>query len=431
MCQHKRQDSQLARALEGICRQAPGDPMKRREFLRRSMAFPLLGLRAQNRPQVVAGQPEFDLLLTGARVIDPSQSLDRNTDVAISGGRVAVIESGVAPQRAKRHLDLRGCLVTPGLIDLHVHGFRGVSQAGVDLDTYCIGRGVTTAVDAGTSGADSFAGFRRQVIAPSTTRVLAFLNISRIGLISSLGELVDRRMIDREAALQCCLEHADAIVGIKVRCSSFYSGPNDLEAVRTARSVGEAIGKPLMVHVGWPHTPAEQLFEELRPGDIVTHAFRGAGEGGVIGADGRVSEHVRRAAKRGVLFDLGHGSGSFSFAAVEAALKQDFPPSSISSDIHSASVLGPAFDMLTTMSKLLMLGMPLASVIERSTSLPAHAIQRGHTLGSLAPGRPADASVLQLVSGKFFLTDSKRESRVASEKLVAVLALRDGKVHAE
>jgi dihydroorotase len=186
-----------------------------------------------------------------------------------------------------------------------------------------------------------------------------------------------------------------------------------------------------MVHVGWPHTPAERLFEELRPGDIVTHAFRGAGEGGVIGADGRVSEHVSHAAKRGVLFDLGHGSGSFSFAAVEAALKQDFPPSSISSDIHSASVLGPAFDMLTTMSKLLMLGLPLSSVIERSTLFPARAIQRSSTLGSLAPGRPADITVLQLVSGRFHLLDSKRESRVASQKLTAVLALREGRVHAE
>ena len=406
--------------------------MRRREFLRWSVALPLYGLYAQARsPQTGGAEPEFDLLLTGARVIDPAQSLDQDSDVAIAGGKIAVIGPGIAPQRAKRHLDLRGCLVTPGLIDLHVHGFRGVSHWGVDLDTYCIGRGVTTAVDAGTSGADSFAGFRRHVITPATTRVFAFLNISRIGLISSVGELVDRRMIDRESALQCCREHAEVIVGIKVRCSSFYSGPNDLEAVRTARAVGEAIGKPLMVHVGWPHTPADQLLEELRPGDMVTHAFRGAGEGGVIGPDGRVSGHVRRAAKRGVLFDMGHGSGSFSFAALEAALKQDFPPSSISSDIHAASVLGPAFDMLTTMSKLLLLGLPLTSVIERSTTLPARAIQRASTLGSLMPGRPADITVLQLVNGKFFLSDSKRESRVASQKLVAVMALREGRVHME
>ena len=381
--------------------------------------------------QANAPKPEFDLLLAGARVIDPARNLDRIADVAIAAGKIAAIDSSIAPERALRTIPLGGCLLTPGLIDIHVHGFRGVSSAGVDLDTYCIGRGVTTAVDAGTSGADSFAGFRRHVIAPASTRVLAYLNISRIGLISPLGELVDRRMIDHEAALRACREHADVIVGIKVRCTHFYSGPNDLEAVQAARAVGEATGKPLMVHVGWPHTPFERLLEELRAGDIVTHAFRGAGEGGVIDAEGRVSPAIRRAAKRGVLFDVGHGSGSFSFDAVEAALRQDFPPSSISSDIHSSSVLGPAFDMVTTMSKLLMLGLPLASVIERSTTLPARAIQRGNLLGSLHLGRPADITVLQLVNGEFTLTDSKRQSRTATRKLISVLALRDGKVAIE
>lgn len=186
-----------------------------------------------------------------------------------------------------------------------------------------------------------------------------------------------------------------------------------------------------MVHTGWPHTPFERLLDELRAGDIVTHAFRGVGEGGVIGADGRVSPAVRRAAKRGVLFDVGHGSGSFSFQAVEAALREDFPPSSISSDIHASSVLGPAFDMVTTMSKLLMLGLPLASLIERSTVLPARSIQRAGLIGSLEPGRAADITVLQLVNGEFEMTDSKRQVRTATRKLVPILALRDGKAALE
>ncbi|MBM3738000.1 MAG: amidohydrolase/deacetylase family metallohydrolase [Acidobacteria bacterium] len=381
--------------------------------------------------QPAARAPEFDLLLTGARVMDPARGLDRIADVAVGTGKIAAVEPSIAPERAARVIPVKGCLVTPGLVDIHVHGFRGVSHAGVELDTYCIGRGVTTAVDAGTSGADSFAGFRRHVIAPASTRVLAFLNISRIGLISPLGELVDRRMIDREAALRACREHANEIVGIKVRCTHFYSGPNDLEAVQAARAVGEATGKPLMVHTGWPHTPFERLLDELRAGDIVTHAFRGAGEGGVIGPDGRVSPAIRRAAKRGVLFDVGHGSGSFSFQAVEAALREDFPPSSISSDIHAASVLGPVFDMVTTMSKLLMLGLPLGSVIERSTALPARSIQRSHLIGSLEPGRPADITVLQLVNGEFEMTDSKRQVRTAASKLVPILALRDGRAALE
>ena len=403
--------------------------MKRRAFLQLGMVtLPLISAVGNQRAQGQTRESEpFDLILKGGRVLDPSQSLDAANDVAVSDGKVAVIAPDLNSAEAKQTVDVRGYLVTPGLIDLHVHGFQGVSHAGIPLDPYCIGRGVTTAVDAGTSGADSFSGFRRYVIDTSSTRVLAFLNISRVGLISPVGELIDRRMIDRSVALRIAQEHADVIVGIKVRCSHFVTGTNDLEAVQLARSVGDAIGKPLMIHVGFPHSPIEKILQLARPGDIVTHAFRGPGEGGVIGPDRRVSDYVRAAAKRGVLFDVGHGSGSFSFEAAEAALQEGFLPSSISSDIHTSSILGPAFDLLTTLSKFLLLGMSLEKVIELSTLGPARAILRAETFGSLQPGRPADITVLAQVHGKFNLVDSKKKQRVATQKLVPILALREGK----
>jgi dihydroorotase len=404
--------------------------VKRRSLLRLALGAPIGWAgreRAAQATLLAASDPDFDLLLQGGRVIDPAQGLDAIRDVAVTGGRIAGVAPALDARRARRTLDVRGRLVTPGLIDLHVHGFRGVSRAGIDLDPYCLGRGVTTAVDAGTSGADSFEGFRSQVIERSATRVLAFLNIARIGLISPIGELIDARMIDRTAAIEAARAHADVVVGIKVRCSKMYSGSNDLVAVKAARGAAEAIGKPAMIHVGWPHTPIETILEEARPGDIVTHAFRGAGEGGVIGPDGRVSRHIRRAAERGVLFDVGHGSGSFSFAAAEAALRDNFLPATISSDIHASSVLGPVFDLCTTMSKFLLLGLPLAKVVELTTIAPARAIERGTTLGSLEPGRPADLAVFDLVTGRFPLVDSKQEQRLASTRIVPVFTLRQGR----
>ena len=329
-----------------------------------SMPVLMAGPRALGQTQ---GR-KYELLLKGGRVIDPSQSFNAPADVALAGGRIAAIARDIDAAESERTVPVAGQIVTPGLVDLHTHGFAGVSHWGVDLDQYCIARGVTTAIDAGTSGSDSFDGFRRLVIDRSRTRVLAFLNISRIGLIGQPGELVDKRMIDVPSALRVAKEHADVIVGIKVRCSENYSGPNDIEAVRAARSVADQIGKPLMIHVGNPYSPMEKILELTRPRDIVTHAFRRGGGGGVIGPDGRVSDYIRRASERGVLFDVGHGGGSFSFAAAEAALKEKFAPATISSDIHAYSALGPVFDLPTTMTKFLHLGLTLEKVVELDDS---------------------------------------------------------------
>jgi dihydroorotase len=370
----------------------------------------------------------YELLLKGGRVIDPSQSFNGPADVAIASGRIAAIARDIDAAESDKTVPVAGQIVIPGLVDLHTHGFAGVSHWGVDLDQYCIARGVTTAIDAGTSGSDSFEGFRRLVIERSRTRVLAFLNISRIGLIGQPGELVDKRMIDVPSCLRVAKDHADVIVGIKVRCSESYSGPNDIEAVRAARSVADQIGKPLMIHVGNPYSPMEKILELTRPRDIVTHAFRRGGGGGVIGADGHVSAYIRRASERGVLFDVGHGGGSFSFAAAEAALREKFEPATISSDIHAYSALGPVFDLPTTMTKFLQLGLTLEKVIELTTVAPARALDKAGEMASLKPGSPADVAVFDLVDGDFSLVDSQGDVRKAKQKLVPVLALRRGRI---
>lgn len=403
--------------------------MKRREILR-IMGMGSLPCLIGTWPDALAQAPDrkYELLLKGGRVIDPSQSFNAVADVAITSGRIAAITPEIDSREADRTVQVTGQIVTPGLVDLHTHGFAGISHWGVDLDQYCIARGVTTAIDAGTSGCDSFEGFRRSVIERSRTRVLAFLNISRVGLIGQPGELVDTRMIDGPTALRVAKEHTDVIVGIKVRCSANYSGPNDLNAVRAACSVADQIGKPVMIHVGSPYTPMEQILDVARPGDIVTHAFRRGGTGGVIGSEGRVSDYIRRAAKRGILFDVGHGSGSFSFAATEAALKENFPPTTISSDIHAYSALGPVFDLPTTMAKFLLLGLTLEKVVELATNAAARVIHKAEEVGSLRPGKPADIAVFDLVQGNFSLIDSQGEVRKATQKLVSVLALRGGRI---
>jgi dihydroorotase len=371
---------------------------------------------------------KYELLLKGGRVIDPSQSFNASADVAIAGGKIAAIAPNIDAAEAERTVPVAGRIVTPGLVDLHTHGFAGISHWGIDLDPYCIARGVTTAIDAGTSGSDSFEGFRRLVIERSRTRVLAFLNISRVGLIGQPGELVDKRMIDIPSALRVANAHADVIVGIKVRCGETYTGPNDIEAVRAARRVADEVGKPLMIHVGNPFSPMEKILELAKPRDIVTHAFRRAGGGGVIGPDGHVSGYIRRASERGILFDVGHGSGSFSFAAAETALKENFPPSAISSDIHAYSALGPVFDLPTTMTKYLHLGLTLEKVVELTTAAPARAIDKAGEMGSLKPGASADIAVFDLVKGDFSLVDSQGETRTATQRLAPVLALRQGRI---
>lgn len=367
--------------------------------------------------------------IAGGRVFDPGLGIDATATVDIGGNVISGIEIGQADtgQRVDRDvIDASGLLVTPGLVDLHTHLFTGVSHYGVEPDTRCLGRAVTTAVDAGSAGAQTFPALRRYVIEPSETRILAFLHIAVQGMISSLvGELEDIRWASPKQAIARAREHADLIVGIKVRLGYQMVGNDPAPALRLAREAADELGLPLMVHVIDLVPGLAWLLPYLRRGDIVTHCFHG-NEGGILDDTGRVLPAALSARERGVLFDVGHGIGSFAYHVARTAVSQGFAPDTISSDLHAHNVDGPVFDQTTTLSKLLHVGMELGEVIRAATSTPALAVRRAHTIGALVPGQPADVSLLELRTGHWSLPDAAGETEVVERLLVPRMVIASG-----
>jgi dihydroorotase len=368
--------------------------------------------------------PTIDLAVTGGRVLDPAQGIDAPAAIGIDAARIVAAAPGV---QARRTIDATGLVVVPGLIDLHVHVYPGVSHYGVDADTHCLLRGVTTAVDTGSAGAATFPGFRRFVIENARTRVLAFLHIAVQGMISALvGELEDPRWASPALSVACANEHPDLIVGIKVRLGYQMVGQDPERAFVAARKAADRLSLPLMVHVIDLPQPLSWLLPRLGEGDVVTHCFHGSDGGSLLDESGRVIPEAFAARERGVLFDIGHGVGSFAFRVARAALEQGFPPDTISSDIHVYNVDGPVFDQTTTLSKLLHLGMDLPSVIEATTAAPARAVRRADTIGSLAIGREADVTLLEIVEGAYDLVDAAEEHVTATRRLVPRWVVRSG-----
>jgi dihydroorotase len=368
----------------------------------------------------------YDLAIVGGRVLDPAASVDEWATAAVRDGAIAALIPAGEPVRARREIDARGLLVVPGLVDLHTHVYWGVSHYGVEADRFCLGRGVTTAIDAGSAGAETFPGLRRYVIERARTRILAFVHVAVEGMISPLvGELEDLRWASPGDAVARAREHLEVVCGIKVRLGWQMVGRDPMPALRLAREAADRLDLPLMVHVIDMPMEITKLLPSMGAGDIVTHCFHG-NEGGILDERGRVFAAVFAARERGVLFDVGHGIGSFAFRVARAAFDQDFPPDTVSSDIHAYNVDGPVFDEATTLSKLLHLGMPLADAVAAATSLPAVAVGRESELGSLAPGREADVTVLELVRGSWRLTDGADESVIADELVVPRWVVRAG-----
>jgi dihydroorotase len=364
------------------------------------------------------------VLIRGGRVVDSLQGLDDVRDVRIEHGRIAAVGSDLRPGTGEEVLDARGLLVTPGLIDLHVHVFPGASHYGIDADANCLATGTTTVVDAGSAGALTFGAFRKYVIEVSDTRIIPFLNIGATGMLSpDVGELEDLRFVDKARALKTIDAHRGLIRGVKARLSRELVGQNARAALLIARETAEAARLPLMVHPGDTPITLEEILSALRPGDVLTHCYHGREEG--VLAQGLVRPEARQAAERGVIFDVGHGRGSFSFATARGALAQGLTPGSISSDLHIYNVDGPVFDLATTMSKFLALGVSLAEVVRMTTAAPALAIG-ADTIGTLRPGTEADVTLLRMESGSFTFTDSHEESLVAGERLVPVHVVRNG-----
>jgi len=370
----------------------------------------------------------YDLLIKGGTVIDPGQGLNGVHDVALADGKVAAVEPSISGD-AREVIDATGLIVTPGLIDMHIHAYWGVCCYGLEPDAINLGRGVTTAMDCGSSGAETFDHFRRTVIERVDTRLYALLNISAMGIISAdIGELLDMRWALVDAAADMGRRNRDRVLGIKVRLSYHTIGHDDkLDALKRAIAAAEGFGGFVMVHVGDIETPLETLTRHLRPGDVVTHAFRHWG--GVRSADGDITDAMRSERERGIVFDVGHGGGSCSFETVETALAAGFKPDTISSDVSTISVTGPVFDLVTTMSKFLHFGMSLEDVIRCTTETPANQMGIGDDLGSLKVGTTGDVTVLSLDDGQYTYMDAQRATTSASQKLNAVATVRAGKVY--
>lgn len=372
----------------------------------------------------------FDLILRGGRVLDPSQNLDRVTDVAFADGRAATIGDNLSSGGAKIE-DVTGCIVTPGLIDLHTHVYWGGTSLGIDADKFGRSSGVTTCVDTGSAGPGNFAGFRSHVIERSDVRILAYLHISFAGIFAfgrriMAGESQDMRLMAVRDTVEVIEANRDLIVGVKVRLGRNTSGDNGIAPLEAAMQAAEMVGLPVMVHIDEPPPSYEELVDRLRPGDVLTHCFRPF-PNAPMRPDGTVRPAVRRARERGVLFDIGHGKGSFAFATARPMLAAGFMPDTISSDVHILCIDGPAYDQVTTMSKFLCLGMELSDVVAASTVNAAAALGRPE-LGSLRPGSVGDASLLRVREGRFDYVDVVGEVLTGDRRIVADGAVIAGRM---
>jgi dihydroorotase len=362
----------------------------------------------------------YDLILRGGRVVDPSQKLDAVTDVAFADGKVARIGAGLRTEAETDVRDVSGRIVTPGLIDLHTHVYWGGTSLGIDAEDFCRRSGVTTAVDTGSAGAGNFAGFRKHVIERSEVRILAYLHVSFAGIFAysrrvMVGESEELRLMAPLDAVEVANANRDVIIGIKVRVGARASGRSGAVPLDIALEVANEVGMPVMAHIDEPPPSYEEVIARLRPGDVLTHAFRPFPNSPAT-AQGTVKRAVIEARQRGVLFDIGHGKGSFAFKTARAMLANGFLPDTISSDVHALCINGPAFDQVTTMSKFLCLGMPLADVVAASTVNAAFALKRPE-LGSLKPGSIGDATILSIDDGRFDYVDVVGEHMTGDRKI--------------
>jgi dihydroorotase len=376
------------------------------------------------------GQPKFDLVLKGGRVVDAKNRISRVLDVGIKDGKIAAVTAELDPKDALKTVDVAGLLVSPGLVDIHVHVYANTgerqSYAGdnsLPPDGFTFRVGVTTVADAGCAGWRNFDDFKQRIIDRSKTRVLAFLNIVGNGM---RGGRYENDLADMEAApaAEMAKKHPGLIVGIK---TAHYAGP-EWTPVEHAVEAGTAAGIPVMVDFGEdrPQRPLRDLLaKKLRPGDIYTHCYSGLRH--ELLDDGQLNPGMIEGRKRGVIFDVGHGGGSFTWRVAVPAMDQGFWPDSISTDLHIGAMNSGMKDLLNVMSKFLAMGMPVDEAIARSTWNPAREIHH-EELGNLSVGSPADVAVLRVENGKFGFTDMYGARMDGKQRLVAELTLRDGKV---
>ena len=375
------------------------------------------------------GMAQYDIVLKGGHVIDPKNQIDRQMDVAVKAGKIAAVAGAIDPGKAAKVVRVSGLYVTPGLIDIHTHLFSTTGIHGawagdesVAPDGFSFRSGVTTMCDAGSSGWRNFEDFRHTVIDRVKTRVLAFINIAGLGMITDVVEQ-EKSEFQPEQIARLARKHRDVVVGVK---SAHYQHP-DWSSVDRAVEAGKLAGIPVMVDFGYflPERPYWQLVtEHLRPGDISTHMFRAPVPW--VDESGKLFEYLRRARVRGVKFDVGHGGGSFVFRNAAPAMQQGFYPDSISTDLHTGSMNAGMMDMPTLLSKFLAMGMPLKEAVLESTWNPAQMIHHPE-LGHLSVGATADIAVWKLLEGDFGFYDAAGGKLNGKQRLICEMTLHDGK----
>jgi dihydroorotase len=374
---------------------------------------------------------KYDLLIQHGEVVDPGAGLKGRLDVAVSGGKIALVAPSVVASEAKKTISAKGLLVIPGLIDIHAHVFVNAHDMGGHTDHFCRASGVTTLCDAGSTGSATFAGLRHLIDHEVRTRIRAFVNLSAIGIVGTSrgGELSHFPYSDPEGCARTIAENPDLAIGVKLRYGPGIVWEYTTEPVKLARRTAAMAGVPLMIHITDSPIPLPDILAEMIPGDIITHCYHGRAHG-IMGQEKQlVLKEVVEAQRHGIIFDCAHGRNHFSFRMIEKALDQGFLPDTISTDLtFTSATKGPVWDLTTTMSKLLHFGMTIDDIVERATAAPARILGYAGTVGTLKPGANADIALIERRNGNVDLTDSDGNTVTAKERLITRMTVKDGRV---
>lgn len=377
----------------------------------------------------------MNYLIRGGLVVDGSGAAGVVADVRTDGKLIAEIGQNLMAQ-GETEIDAKGLIVSPGLIDLHAHVYDGTGIWAIEANACGLKTGVTTLLDTGTAGSLNYKTFEKYVMPTAREEIYALLNISMLGCLQGhpdappvMGELADLRHIDASAAIGCIQAHPTHLIGVKARLSASLADrkkEHEDKALKEALEAAEKTGTPLMIHHAVSNIPVQELLEKLRPGDIYTHLFHPHPDH-AFEENGKPMKVLLEAQERGVICDVGHGAGAFGWNVAERACKEhDFWPNTISTDIHAYNVDGPVWDMATTLSKFLYLGMPLEKVLCAATQNPAKAMGMADRIGTLRAGMQADIALLKLEEGQFELEDVKGEKRTSDQRLVAAGTFKNG-----